>query len=553
MTEKELQAYLIENFPKENETCEWKEFKNLKHSVSSRAGEDIISYISSIANMEGGHIVIGVKDTSLEIVGIQDFYDYSIDNIRKRILGNCTNLSSENFEIIELKTTDTEKIIWIFNIPKHQFRLPVYAHKKCWQRIGDTIVEMKKDRLETILNETISVNDWTKEIIINATINDLDKDAIAKAREEFVNRNPKYSEEIKNWTDEKFLNKAKFTIKGKITRACFILLGKEEEEHFLGSAVKIRWNLKSINNQDKDFEIFSIPLILAVDNIYHKIRNLKYRYLKEGSLFPEEVLRYDPFVIREPLNNAIAHQDYSKKSRINVVEFEDDQLVFSNYGIFIPKSVENVVLKDSPEESYRNPFLVELMRNIGMIETQGGGIRKVFNFQKQRFFPMPDYDFSDGKVKVTITGKVINEDFAKIIVSNPDISLEDTLILDKVQKKLPISDSDFNYLKKKKLVEGRKGNIFLSFRAIASTGSKELMAEYITNRSFDDDYFKKMIVEYIKRLGKVRRTNINKLIIPKLSQVLTEEQKRNKVTNLLSALKKENIVRALPGYYWELV
>ena len=27
---------------------------------------------------------------------------------------------------------------------------------------------------------------------------------------------------------------------------------------------------------------------------------------------------------------------------------------------------------------------------------------------------MPEYDFSDEKVKVTITGKVINEEFAKI-------------------------------------------------------------------------------------------------------------------------------------------
>jgi ATP-dependent DNA helicase RecG len=109
-------------------------------------------------------------------------------------------------------------------------------------------------------------------------------------------------------------------------------------------------------------KFFSIPFLLAIDEVYNKIRNLKYRYLQDGTLFPTEVLRYDPFVIREPLNNAIAHQDYSKKSRINVVEFEDDHLVFSNYGSFIPNSVEEVVLRDSPEEKYRNPFLVEAMR-----------------------------------------------------------------------------------------------------------------------------------------------------------------------------------------------
>ena len=448
MTELELKSFLKENFPKENEKCEWKEFKSLKSSISARQGEDLISYISSISNMEGGNIILGIEDKTLKIIGIQDFHDYNIDNIKYRILGNCTNLSSEGFDIVEYVTSDTNKIVWIVKVPKHQFRLPVYAHKKAWQRIGDNLVPMTKERLNNILNENLIIEDWSKKIIEGVSIEDLDEEAIKKARKEFIKRNPKYIDEIEKWDDIKFLDKAKLTIKGKITRACFILLGKEEEEHYLDSAVKIRWNLKTLENQDKDFEIFSIPLILSVDEIYKKIRNLKYRYLREGTLFPDEVLRYDPFVIREPLNNAIAHQDYSKKGRINLVEFEDDHLIFTNLGTFLPKTVENVVLKDSPEEFYRNTFLVEAMRNLGMIETQGGGIRKVFNFQKQRFFPMPEYDFSDEKVKVTIVGKVINEEFAKILIKNPEITLEDTLILDKVQKRKKLTDDEFIYLKK---------------------------------------------------------------------------------------------------------
>lgn len=553
MTEKELHQHLIKHFPKENESCEWKEFKSLKHSISARIGEDVISYISGISNMEGGFLILGVKDNTLEIVGIEDFHDYSVENIKQRILGNCPNLSSEGFEIEEFTTSDTNKIIWVFSIPKHKFRLPVYAHKKCWQRIDDNLTEIRQERLESILHETRVNNDWTKEIIPLATINDLDSEAIIKAKQEFLKRNPKYSDEINEWSDQKFLDKAKLTIKGKITKTCFILLGKEEEEHFLDSAVKIRWNLKTLDNQDKDFEIFSIPIILAVDEVYKKIRNLKYRYLREGTLFPDEILRYDPFVIREPLNNAIAHQDYTKKSRINVVEFEDDHLIFTNYGTFLPKSVQDVVLKDSPEENYRNPFLVEAMRNIGMIETQGGGIRKVFNFQKQRFFPMPDYDLSNGKVKVLITGKVINEDFAKILITNPEISLEDTLILDKVQKQLSISDTEFNYLKKKKFIEGRKGSIYLSFNAIEPTRNKKLLAEYVANRSFDDRYFKELITQFISKSGKVTRKDIDNLIIPKLSKALTEDKKKNKVRNFLYQLSKDNKIVSNSYASWEIV
>ena len=553
MTELELKSFLKENFPKENEKCEWKEFKSLKSSISARQGEDLISYISSISNMEGGNIILGIEDKTLKIIGIQDFHDYNIDNIKYRILGNCTNLSSEGFDIVEYVTSDTNKIVWIVKIPKHQFRQPVYAHKKAWQRIGDSLVEMTKERLDNILNESLIIEDWSKKIIEKVSIEDLDKEAIKKARKEFIKRNPKYIDEIEKWDDIKFLDKAKLTIKGKITRACFILLGKEEEEHYLDSAVKIRWNLKTLENQDKDFEIFSIPLILSVDEIYKKIRNLKYRYLREGTLFPDEVLRYDPFVIREPLNNAIAHQDYSKKGRINLVEFEDDHLIFTNLGTFLPKTVENVVLKDSPEEFYRNTFLVEAMRNLGMIETQGGGIRKVFNFQKQRFFPMPEYDFSDEKVKVTITGKVINEEFAKILIKNPEITLEDTLILDKVQKRKKLTDDEFIYLKKKKFIEGRKGSNYISYNVIEPTKNKDLLADYINNRSLDDRHFKELILEFISKSGKAKRKDIDNFIIPKLSSALTDSKKKNKVTNLLSSLRMEGKIKSLPGYFWEKV
>jgi ATP-dependent DNA helicase RecG len=553
MTEKELQNYLKTNFPRENEKCEWKEYKSLKHYVAGNEGRDIISYVSAIGNMKGGHLIIGVQDKTLNIVGIQDFADYSIENIKFRVVGNCPNLNVDLFKVEEYTTTDSNKTIWLFHIPRHQFRLPIYAHKKTWQRIDDNLVEMTKARLDAIITELLPTEDWSAEIVEEANLTDLDANAIEKAKFEFLKRNPKYVDELPTWSDAKFLDKALITIKGKITRTALILLGREESEHYLGSFVKIRWNLKSLNNQDKDFEIFSIPFILTVDEVFAKIRNLKYRYLRDGTLFPDEVLRYEPFNIREPLNNAIAHQDYTKAARINVVEFEDDHLVFTNYGSFLPKSVKDVVLNDSPEEVYRNPFLVNAMKNLDMIETQGGGIRKIFNFQRSRFFPMPDYDFADGKVKVTITGKILNEDFARILIKNPNLSLDDIMLLDNVQKGKLITDEEYKYLKKTKFIEGRKPNLFLSFKVIAPTKNEKLMAEYLANKSFDDAHFKEMIIKYLKKFGATKRSTIDNLIIPKLSAAFSEEQKKGKVIYFLSTLRKERKIQNLPGYFWSLV
>ncbi len=552
MKEQELHMFLKNNFPQENEKCEWKEFKNLKHCVSGSAGDDIISYVSAIANMKGGHLVIGAKDKTLNIIGIQDFHNYTSQNIKLKIVTDCPNLSTENFEIYEYKTSDTNKIVWVLQIPKHQYRLPIYAHKKCWQRIEDSLVEITQARLEAILTEIRINEDWSALVINDASIDDLDERAIVKARIEFVKRNPKYKEEEPAWDTAKFLDKAKLTIKGKITRTALILTGKEEAEHYLGSTVKIRWNLKTIKNEDKDFEVFSIPFILSVDEVYSKIRNLKYRYLRDGTLFPDEFLRYDPFSIREPLNNAIAHQDYSKGAYISVVEFEDDHLVYSNIGSFLPKSIEDVVLQDTPQETYRNPFLVAAMKNLDMIETQGGGIRKIFNFQRQRFFPMPDFDFSDGKIKITITGKILNEDFARILINNNKLSLEDTLLLDKVQKKQTVSNDAFKFLKKAKYVEGKKSSPYLSFKVVEPLNNDKLKAEYINNRSFDDAHFKEMVIEYLRKFGEGKRSEIDNLIIPKLSATLTAQQKKTKVTNFLTALRLDARITPIGYGKWKL-
>lgn len=555
MTRQEISEYIRIQYPRENERCEWKEYKNLKNSLCGHEGDDVVSYVSAISNMNGGAIVIGVQDKTFEVIGIQNFGNYSVESAKAKISEKCRNLPIENLEIDELKANDTGDIVWIVNIPKHKARLPVYAHNKAWQRVGDSLIEIKRERIDSILSELVITEDWSVGIIPQATIDDLDSDAIEKARKEYIIRNPYRKAEISAWSNDKFLDKAKVTINGKITRAALILLGKEESEHFLSPYVAcIRWSLRSVGTmQNKDYEILPIPLLLSVDRLYNKVRNVKYRLVRPDSLFPDEMLRYDMFNIREPLNNAIAHQDYTKCARIEVVEYEDSHIIFQNYGEFLPQSVENVVTKDCPESVYRNRFLVEAMRNFNMIETEGGGIKKMFINQRVRLFPMPEYDFSNGKVRVIITGKVIDENFARILTDNPRISLEDIILLDKVQKQKLISDEQVAYLRKKKLIEGRKPHFYLAHKIVSKTKDIVLKSQYIKNRSFDDEYFMNMIIEYLKRFGKASRKDINDLLKNKLSDVLNNSQKTNKIDYLLKKLKKSNVIKVDEKRFWILV
>lgn len=553
MTEQELHKYIKEHYHTENACCEWKEFKNLKNSFNGKEKDDVISYVSAIANMEGGHLVIGVKDGTLDIVGTDlnglmfNGQPATPQSATFKLKENCTGLSSEGLKIEDFLTEDSKKLVWVIHIPKHLPRRPVYAHKKAWQRIEDSLVEITKERLESILCEPMGqIEDWSANIIEGATVDDLDPDAIAFARKKYLEKNPQKEKDIQNWDTITFLNKAKITRNGKITNTAIILLGKEEAEHFLSPAVcKIRWKLITKDDPNKDFDVFSIPMILAVENIRQKIRNTTYVYTINDTLFPDTMMRYDVFTMREPINNAIAHQDYSMQARIEVLEYEDEKLVIQNHGHFIPISVEDVVEKDCPESVYRNPFLVEAMRNIKMVETEGGGIRKLYMEQKKRFFPMPIYDLSNRKVRCEIQGKVLDENFARILVNNPNLTLPQIMLLDKVQKRQydDLTDDAITMLRREKFVEGRRTNLFLSYKVVSASKHVGLKASYIRNKSFDDSYYKNLIIDYIVKFKKASRGDIETLLTDKLSDVLSESQKYNKITNLLASLRKERRIK----------
>lgn len=553
MTEKELQAYLRERFPIEDETCDWKEFKNLKHCFNGKEKEDIISYVAAISSMNGGHLVVGVKDYTLDIVGT-DTYNYESQTATNRLVCECSNLPSEGLRIEEFVTSDTNKKVWIINIPKHMPRLPVYAHKKLWQRIEDSLVEMTPSRREAILTEPLATDDWSAQIIPDANIEDLDPRAIALARKKYKELfNGIRDAEIDSWSDEVFLNKSKLTKKSAITRTTIILLGRSESDHFLSPSIcKIRWFLRDDKDCNKDFRVFTIPMILAIEQIGALIRNTTYTYTISGSMFPETMSRYDAFTLREPLNNAIAHQDYSKGCHIDVVEYEDEKLCFRNAGMFIPESVESVVTNDFPESHYRNPALVEAMRNVKMVETEGGGIRKLFVQQRKRFFPMPDYDIRNNHVVCTIEGRVLDERFANILAANSSLSLSDIMLLDSVQKRNPVTHEAAHYLRKRGYVEGRYPNLFLSSKVIAPTQHVGLKASYIKNRSFDDKYFKKLILDYVKEYGRAERADLFALIGKMLPEYMTNQQRYDKLTNLLSSLKRKNELK-YDGKFWLIV
>ena len=553
MQESEIQQYLLRNYPQENAHCEWKEFKNLKNSFCGDEKDDVISYVSAIANMEGGHLVIGVHDKTLDIVGT-DTYNYDRQKAILRLTERCVNLSTEGLDIDEFVTDDTNRKVWVIHIPKHLPKRPVFAHNKAWQRIEDSLVEMTAERMSAILDEPIfSETDWSAQIVADAMIEDLDEVAIAKARMMFKKVHSRIPEaEVNAWTVETFLSKCGIMKNGGITRAAIILLGKYESAFKLRPAVaQVTWTRRDEKQEVVDYEHFTVPFILTVDEILSKIENLTMREMPGGTLFPDTMKQYDDYTIREALHNCIAHQDYTMQQRINFVE-NPTYLYYSNAGSFIPGTLENALTNEEPQAYFRNECLCRAMVDFNMIDTVSRGIKKMFNEQWRRHFPMPDYeiDAKNRKVSVRIYGNEINEQYTNLLKTNKSLTLWDCISLDAIQKGRTIHEDIAQDLLNRGLIEGEAPNYTISLGIAKAT--RQLQG-YTKQKGLDKEKIKQMILQYLKNAGTdgAKRDSIYEYIKDVMPQVKTHEQQLRLLGDILSALSVDKLIYA-KGRIWFL-
>lgn len=145
---------------------------------------------------------------------------------------------------------------------------------------------------------------------------------------------------------------------------------------------------------------------------------------------------------------------------------------------------------------------------------------------------------------------MIDENFAKVIIKNNDLSLLEIMALDKVQKRKIISEEEIKILKSRGLIEGRKPNFYIAAEVAKNTENKELMVSYIRNRAFDDDLYKQQILAYLGQYRKANRSQIQELIGKHLPDVLTSEKKYNKVKNILQAMRTQGLINVDEDKNW---
>lgn len=537
---------LLETLAQLIECCENElvEFKEAKGNYDTHKLGQYFSAISNEANLKNkqyGWLIFGIRDKDHAVVGTNYKDAKSLEKLKQEIATSTTG-GITFMDIFELypEAEGQKKRVIMFKIPAAATAIPTGWKNRYYGRNGESLLDLSQEEIDRIRGQKRI--DWSRQVVPGAKLEHLDRDAIRLARENYKKQanKPHIAEEVDAMTDAEFLTKLKLISDGQLTNAAMVLLGSSDYDNLLDFPPCIMWRLYDSKGNDKDYEIFRIPFLTVVDKVYAKIRNLTYRYMpNQMTLFPMETQQYDSWLFRELLNNCIAHQDYTIGGRIYVNEFED-KIKITNPGSFLPGEIQPVLAPSYSPPYYRNQLLSQAMSNLYMIDTASMGIRKVFKIQKEKFFPMPDYDFSrQGEVAVVVYGKVLNENYTRILFQNQDFDLDTVYLIDRVQKNDPIGKDAIKRLRRIGVVEGKATALYL---AAPLAKAMDEQAQYIKNKGLDDEYYKMLIIDYLKQWGKGAKRDFSKLLFSKLPEVLDEKQKEHKVQNLLKALKREQKV-----------
>ena len=533
---------------KESEVVEFKKAEN------SFDFDDLGKYFSALsneANLRGfpfAWLVFGYDEKKHEIVGTSYKDGEGALNKMKQDLTNNMSDGQTFREIIPVEV-DGKRIL-MFKIPASPRNIVMKWKGIAYGRDGESLKPLNQSKQDEIRNQT-PYRDWSAEIVPNATLDDLDEVAIAKARKMFKKVHSRIPvAEVNGWSDEKFLSKCGLMIDGKLTRAAIILLGKSFSEYLLRPAVvQVTWTLRDKNKDVVDYEHFSVPYILTVDEILAKIHNLTLREMPGGTLFPDTMKQYDDYSIREALHNCIAHSNYQLQQRINFVE-NPGFLYYSNAGSFIPGSLEEVLSTDEPQKFFRNDCLCQAMVHFNMIDTVSRGIKKMFNEQRRRHFPMPDYEIDNDRqqVAVRIYGTSIDERYTNMLKNNDSLTLWDCISLDAIQKGHRIDETVAQDMIQRGLIEGEAPNYRISLTVAKKT---KQLSGYTRVVGLERDKIKHMVLQYIQNAGSdgAKRSDIMEYLAGTLPSRNTPEQNLVLLKNIMNEMKNENKI-STDGRLW---
>lgn len=192
------------------------------------------------------------------------------------------------------------------------------------------------------------------------------------------------------------------------------------------------------------------------------------------------------------------------------------------------------------------------MVDFNMIDTVSRGIKKMFNEQWRRHFPMPDYEIDQIKKKVVVRiyGNEINKRYTDLLKTNDTLSLWDCISLDAVQKGRTIHEDVAQDLLRRGLINGEPPHYSISLSVAKDTHQ---LPSYTKTKGLDKEKLRQMVLQYLSNAGEegAKRDSIYEYLKDVLPQNKTEEQKLRYVGRLLVEMNEENSIDRI-GLRWIL-
>ncbi len=498
------------------------EFKSDKKSLPDR---ELIAAVVSLANTEGGVLLLGVEDSGvvtglhpnhLDVFGIQALVanrtnpSLSVSVERIVIDGRTIAQISVNKSPIVIATTDgliVRRRLKHDGLPE---AVPFFPHEFSARRAG------------------FGAQDPSANIVAGVNVADLDPLQRLRIRNSI--RNYGGDQKLLQLDDRELDGALGLVTESegeyKVTIAGLLMLGSEPLlRRYLPSHEVAFQVLKGTDVVVNQF--FRGPLL----DIFEQVEVLFKARVEEAEiqvgLFRMAVPNFDAQAFREAFVNALVHRDYGSLGAVHV-RFDDDGLTISNPGGF----VEGVTLDNFlvvPPRS-RNPLLADIMKRIGLAERTARGIDRIFERILRHGRIAPDYSYSSSfSVIVRFAGSEPDLNFVQMIVREEDkagvhFGVDALIVLSKVREERRVSITQLaDALQKpvgtargvvERLVErgllephgtGKGRSYTLSAKIYQHHGLK---AAYVRQAGFDRVQQEQMVLNYIDTHKEMKRADV---------------------------------------------
>jgi len=427
MRERETIEELLE--VKEGEHYQFKEWKT-KDDL-----REATKMCCALANCGGGKLVLGITDKRpRKVVGSTAFPQP--ERTRADLMSKL-HIGVDFF----LHQHMNGRVI-VFEVASRPIGLPIQADGIAWWYHGDSLIPMPEDIRHSIYAE--SDHDFSGEVCLGATIDDLDSDAIETFRKTWC----EYSgnARVANSSVKQLLRDCGALTDGGVTYAALILFGKHSAivKYLPHSEIVFEYRSMEAAGPAAQREDFCVAFFNSYDHIWKlvNLRNDKQHYQEGLHVFP--VSTFNEQVVREGLLNAVTHRNYQIGGSIFVRQYSRRIVIESPGGFPWGITAENILDKHSA----RNKLIAGIFQLCGLVERAGQGMNMMYEMAIKEAKPLPDFTGSDPySVKLTLSGKLVNSRMLALLKKIGDerlrrMSTDDYILLCKFYRGSDIRDID---------------------------------------------------------------------------------------------------------------